>query len=245
MTGISDIYIGSSSWSIPREYQDLFPKEGSHLERYSKLFNAVEINSAFYQDHQFKTYQRWRETVPDHFAFSVKLFKRYTHEQKLKVRKAELEFTLGQIYGLEEKWKVLLVQLPPKLQLNLKVAEKFFCDLRSLYHGSIVLEARNCSWASIEAKPLYHDLGISLCYADPERCEAASDLRSAGELVYYRYHGSPVIYRSSYSEGVLAGLSRSIKSYHHAGLPAWCIFDNTTFGEGSINGRDLQLLLKS
>lgn len=245
MTGTSEYYIGTSSWSIPREYQQLFRNEGSHLERYCSLFNAVEINSAFYQDHQFDTYQRWRETVPEDFGFSVKLFKRFTHEQKLKCKRPELEFTLSQIYGLEEKWKVLLVQLPPKLELDLKVAENFFMDLRSLFHGHIVLEARNCTWAQSSALPLYHELGVSLCYADPERCEAPAAVRTAGEVVYYRYHGSPIIYRSSYSEGIIAGLARSLKSHIKSGTPSWCIFDNTTFGEGSINGRDLQVLMRT
>lgn len=206
-------FIGTSGWIIPREYAELFPNEGSHLERYSSVFNAVEITSSFYQDHQFSTYCRWRETVPSDFAFSVKLNKVFTHEHKLKVKRGELEKSLETFTGLEEKWKALLVQLPPKLVLNLKVAEKFFILLRSIYPGSIVLEARNCTWAGLAALSLYEDLGISLAHADPERCPAPAESSIAGDLVYFRYHGSPQIYRSSYSEGVLAGLARSLQVY--------------------------------
>jgi uncharacterized protein YecE (DUF72 family) len=244
MTGTFKSFIGTSGWTIPKEFSQLFPQEGSHLERYSSVFNAVEVTSSFYQDHQFSTYCRWRETVPADFGFSVKLNKHFTHECKLKVKRVQLEKSLATFAGLEEKWRVLLVQLPPKLEMSLKTAEKFFITLRSLYGGSIVLEARNCTWAQNSALPLYEDLGISLAHADPERCLASAESRIAGDLVYFRYHGSPEIYRSSYSEGVLAGLARSLNVYHIEKTESWCVFDNTTFGHATINALDLSRLVR-
>jgi uncharacterized protein YecE (DUF72 family) len=41
------IRIGCDGWSIGRDVGDRFPSEGTHLERYSARFNAVEINSSF------------------------------------------------------------------------------------------------------------------------------------------------------------------------------------------------------
>ena len=38
-------YIGCAGWTLPRAAIDSFPAEGSHLERYAAVFNAVEINS--------------------------------------------------------------------------------------------------------------------------------------------------------------------------------------------------------
>lgn len=243
MTGTSNIFIGTSGWTIPSEHKHLFPKDGTHLERYAQVFNAVEINSSFYQDHQYSTYQRWKMSVPDGFGFAVKLNKLFTHEQKLNIRYAELEQSLSHFAGLEQKWKVLLVQLPPKLACHLKQAEKFFMALRSLYAGAIVLEARNGSWAHPDTLDMYRDLGISLVFADPERCEAPYAARMAGELAYFRYHGSPVIYRSAYTEGILSGLARSLGSYQRAQCESWCLFDNTAFGAATLNAYELKQLL--
>ena len=41
------VYVGTAGWSLPRDRQHRFPGTGSHLERYAKVFPAVEINSTF------------------------------------------------------------------------------------------------------------------------------------------------------------------------------------------------------
>ena len=56
--------IGTAGWSIPAQHAGAFPGEGSHHERYSRRFSAVEINSSFYRPHRPSTYQRWAATVP-------------------------------------------------------------------------------------------------------------------------------------------------------------------------------------
>ena len=47
--------VGTAAWSIPAQHADGFPAEGSHLERYSRRFPAVEINSSFYRPHRPST----------------------------------------------------------------------------------------------------------------------------------------------------------------------------------------------
>jgi uncharacterized protein YecE (DUF72 family) len=42
------ITVGTAAWAIPKQYNDAFAKEGSHLVRYAGRFNGVEINSSFY-----------------------------------------------------------------------------------------------------------------------------------------------------------------------------------------------------
>ena len=76
------LFIGTAGWSIERACKPLFPEQGTHLERYAHVLNAVEINSSFYRPHQPKTYARWSACVPDHFKFSVKLPKEITHKRR-------------------------------------------------------------------------------------------------------------------------------------------------------------------
>src|SRR5687768_14924424 len=77
------VRIGTAGWSIARECAERFPAEGAGLERYAARFNAAEINSSFHRPHRASTWERWRDSVPDDFRFSVKVPKRITHELKL------------------------------------------------------------------------------------------------------------------------------------------------------------------
>ena len=73
------IRIGTAGWSIPKEHAGAFPVEGSHLERYGAVLDAVEINSSFYRPHRRATYERWAGAVPEHFRFAVKVPRAITH----------------------------------------------------------------------------------------------------------------------------------------------------------------------
>ena len=101
------------------------PPGGSHLERYARHLNAVEINSSFYRPHRRTTYQRWAQSVPDDFRFSVKLPKTITHEAGLTDCGALLDRFVDEVTGLGDKLAVLLVQLPPKSALSKRIANRF------------------------------------------------------------------------------------------------------------------------
>jgi uncharacterized protein YecE (DUF72 family) len=49
------------------------PPAGSHLERYTAVFSAVEINSSFYHPHRSMINKRWAASAPDSFRFAVKV----------------------------------------------------------------------------------------------------------------------------------------------------------------------------
>ncbi|WP_293639001.1 DUF72 domain-containing protein [Polaromonas sp.] len=52
-------------------------------QRHAARFNAVEVNSSFYQPHPSATQARWTASVPEHLRFSVKLPGALTHPQRL------------------------------------------------------------------------------------------------------------------------------------------------------------------
>src|SRR4051794_4940689 len=124
------VRIGCAGWSIPKEYGDRFPAEGTHLERYAARFPAVEINSSFYKPHRPTTYARWAESVPEDFRFSVKVPKLATHERRLADVGDVLDRFLAEAPGLGDRLGPLLVQLPPSLSFTAEAAERFFAALR-------------------------------------------------------------------------------------------------------------------
>ena len=139
-------FIGCAGWTIPRAAAGAFDAEGSHLERYARVFTGVEINSSFYRPHQAKTYARWAHSVPADFRFAVKLPRTITHERKLVDVGLPLQQFEDEVGGLENKLGAVLVQLPPKQDFDTAVAAGFFAALRRRFSCMLACEARHPGW---------------------------------------------------------------------------------------------------
>lgn len=226
------VQIGTAGWSIPRQIAGQFPVTGSGLERYAERFSVAEINSSFHRPHRVSTWQRWHDSVPPDFRFSVKLPKTITHQAKLRDCEDLLTEFLAQAHTLAEKLAVLLVQLPPKLELDASVADRFFSDLSARTPASLACEPRHPSWFTPEAHDFLNRHKVARVAADPAICEGAAEPGGWAGLAYWRLHGSPVIYRSSYSDRIDHYAHRVLVSAERA-QSTWCIFDNTASSAGA------------
>ncbi|HEX8358843.1 MAG TPA: DUF72 domain-containing protein [Longimicrobium sp.] len=229
-------YVGCAGWSLPREEQERFPSEGTHLQRYAARFPAVEINSSFYRPHRPSTYARWAESVPAEFRFSVKVPKAITHTARLTDTEALLDAFLAETASLGAKLGCLLIQLPPSLALAEERAAAFFRTLRERHDGAVACEPRHPTWLTEPAEALLAEWRIARVAADPARAERDAAPGGWPGLVYHRLHGSPRIYYSEYPPDYLAALARSIRD---SAVPTWCIFDNTAAGAATANALDV------
>ena len=143
--------IGTAGWSIPRAAAERFPGAGTHLARYARVMPCAEIDTSFYRSHARATYEKWASYTPRSFRFAVKLPRSITHDGRLKGARAELEKFLAEVAGLGEKLGVLLVQLPPKLVLEKRVAGGFFRALRKRVDVPVACEPRHASWFTADA----------------------------------------------------------------------------------------------
>src|ERR1700761_6774753 len=146
--------IGTAGWSVPRAVRDRFPAEGSILQKYAAVFDAVEINSSFYRPHKLETYARWAAATPDGFRFSVKLPKSITHERRLVDVDEPLDRFLSETSALGGKRGPILIQLPPSLRFEVGVAEAFLDLFRQRCDGEAALEPRHASWFTPDADAL-------------------------------------------------------------------------------------------
>ena len=226
------ILVGTAGWSISRDVAELFPSEGTALERYAAKFPVTEINSSFHRPHRISTWERWRDSVPDRFRFSVKVPKAITHVSKLVDCDEQLDRFVEEASTLREKLAVLLVQLPPKLAFDGPVAGTFFKRLRASTTAAVACEPRHLRWFTEEADDLLRDLGVARVAADPSICEAAARPGGWPGLRYWRLHGSPVIYRSSYRDRI-ERYAAELASEHMPAGDSWCIFDNTASSAGA------------
>lgn len=237
------VNIGTAGWSIPRQAANAFPSEGSGLERYATRFNAVEINSSFYRPHRLSTWSRWRDSASPDFHFSVKMPKHITHERKLVDSSEALDQFLEQVHMLGEKLAVLLIQLPPKLEFSDHVASRFFEALTSRSSALVACEPRHPGWFTPPADALLTQHRIARVAADPAICPAAARPGGWPGLSYWRLHGSPAIYRSSYADRVDS--YAELLKQEQASRQTWCIFDNTASSAAVGDARALMDALES
>jgi len=224
--------VGTAGWTLPRALRERFDGDGTHLERYARRFCCVEINSSFYRPHRTTTYERWARSVPEDFRFALKLPKQITHVQRFVAADELLARFLDESAALGVKRDVILVQLPPSFAYEARVAEPFFTLLRARYSGQVACEPRHASWFASAPDALLRAFRIARVAADPAPVEAAAVPGGSSELRYWRLHGSPQMYYSSYGEARLEAIANAVRTADGA---AWCIFDNTTLGAATAN----------
>jgi uncharacterized protein YecE (DUF72 family) len=242
----SKIYTGTAAWSIPRTEQRRFPPGDSLLARYAKVLPAAEINSTFYRPHRASTFERWAASVPRAFRFSVKIPREITHDQRLTGGAKLLKTFLADLAPLGARLGCLLVQLPPSLAFDARVARAFFTTLRKQFDRGVAFEPRHASWFGPPADRLLNEFKVARVAADPSRAEGDGEPGGWPGLAYFRLHGSPRIYYSSYEDDYLDVLAKKLKALQRRRIPTWCIFDNTTLGAATGNAYNLHhVLLRS
>lgn len=237
------IRIGTAGWSIPTTTAHAFPDDGTSLERYAARFDAVEINSSFHRSHRASTWARWHDSVPAAFRFAAKLPKTITHQRKLVDCNDLLAAFREEVAPIGEKLAVLLVQLPPSLQFDPEVAKRFFTALADI-EGRIVCEPRHASWFEDEADSLLESLGIARVAADPALSDRAAQPGGWRGFSYWRLHGSPQMYRSSYADRI-GDIAAKLRSTTTADRDAWCMFDNTAGSAATSDALALRDALSS
>jgi uncharacterized protein YecE (DUF72 family) len=180
--------------------------------------------------------------VGNDFRFSVKMPKAITHVKQLENCLPELEGFLSECFALGHHLGCLLVQLPPSLVFDPNIAGGFFAALRRRYSGAVVIEPRHESW--VDAQALLMDQRIGQAAVDPSRLPGDDAPGGWPGIRYWRLHGSPQIYFSTYGEDWLEILSQRLVCAAEEGVPVWCIFDNTARDAALGNALSVQGLLK-
>ena len=236
--------IGCAGWSISAADSGRFGVGDSVLARYSTRFNAVEINSSFYRPHRRQTYERWASSVPSDFLFSAKVPKAITHDARLRGVGGLLDAFVNEVSGLGQNLGGLLVQLPPSLVFDRRVASTFFSMMRRRTPVALACEPRHASWFDPAAESLMLDMDVARVAADPPPVPGAAAVGGAGAWVYWRWHGSPRRYYSDYSDDTLNELADAVRQAPVASATPWIIFDNTAAGHATTNALSLQALLE-
>jgi uncharacterized protein YecE (DUF72 family) len=160
--------------------------------------------------------------------------KAITHERRLVDVDELLDAFAAEVRMLDEKLAVVLVQLPPSFAFDAAVVAPFLERLSSRVGARVVVEPRHPSWFDDAVDAFLAEREVPRVAADPAVVARAAEPGGWDGFRYFRLHGSPVAYRSPYTEEFLDALAPKL------GAGDWCIFDNTA--SGAALGNALTLL---
>jgi len=191
------LYCGPSGWSYPHWNGVVYPKlkpRGFHaLEDLSTYFDAVEINTSFYQSIQPELATVWVKKVAlnPKFLFTVKLGRRFTHERSL--TGAEIAHFKDGLWPFHRASKLgcVLMQFPWSFRYT-EENRAFLIALRRAFHEfPLVAEMRHSSWLHEEALGTLIDYRIG--FANIDQAAYTKGMPPASLLTsrigYVRLHG--------------------------------------------------------
>lgn len=227
-----NLYIGCSGFYNNDWKGSLYPEDAKskdYLTLYSQEFNSVEINSTFYRKPTAKTLLKWYDETPDHFQFFIKIPKTISHEKRLKDCKNEISEFCNHIQThLKEKFSGLLYQFPPSFKNIQENIDEIINNLDFSFLN--VIEFRHESWWQDEIFELLKEKNIVFSGVSFPGNLSEEFIVNHPEILYYRLHGKPVLYKSEYNEEFLDDLAEKIKSNNRKTF----IFFNNTWGSAAI-----------
>jgi uncharacterized protein YecE (DUF72 family) len=191
------LYCGPSGWSYPHWNGIVYPKlkvRSFHpLEDISRYFDAVEINTTFYQSIRPEIARLWIRKVSHNpkFMFTAKLGRQFTHDRIIDAADVN-QFKEGLWPMLRaRKLGCLLMQFPWTFRYTQENREHLIALRRAFHEFPLVAEMRHSSWTHEEALGTLIDYRVGFANIDQapytKAMPPSSHLTSA--VGYVRLHG--------------------------------------------------------
>jgi uncharacterized protein YecE (DUF72 family) len=237
-------HIGCSGFHYKEWKEGFYPKglpQRLWLNHYCRHFNTLELNVTFYRFPQLSFLQNWYQKTPAGFSFAVKAPRLVTHYKKFDAcEPLLLDFYQTIQKGLQEKLACVLFQLPAQLSFTEDLLKRIVQQLDPAFTN--VVEFRHSSWWQSVVYETLSNHHISFCSIShpllPDEVIGNTD------VIYYRFHGVPHLYYSSYDEAFLQSVITTIKNAKQA-KQAFIYFNNTAQMAAIQNAQFVQQLVRS
>ncbi|GAB3905946.1 DUF72 domain-containing protein [Mucilaginibacter boryungensis] len=205
---------------------------------YCQHFDTLELNVTFYRFPQLSFLQAWHTKSPNNFRFAVKAPRAITHYKKFN----DVHDLINSFYdtindGLQAKLGPVLFQLPPSLSYTQERLERIINNLSPAFNN--VLEFRHSSWWNPDVIAQLTAHHITFCGMSHPSLPA--DIIQNTNMVYYRFHGVPLLYKSPYTTAELQQVVNVIKQ-NKAVNEGWFYFNNDIDVEAVYNAKDMKRL---
>lgn len=261
------VRVGISGWRYAGWRGDFYPvglPQRRELEYAAARMTSIEVNGSFYSLQRASSWRRWRDEVPDDFAFAVKGPRFVTHLKRLRdCDQALANFFASGVLLLGERLGPVLWQLPERLTFDHETVDAFLSSLprttaaaaelarshddkvkdpsteapaaRPVRHA---LEFRSPTFASESALDLLDRHDVACVLADTAGRWPRVD-RVTADLVYVRLHGDRELYASGYTDEALDAWAARCRTWVEQGLDVWCYFDNDAKGHAPYDAQRL------
>jgi uncharacterized protein YecE (DUF72 family) len=238
------VHVGTSGWSYAHWTHVLYP-EGLPPERrldyYLPQFGTAELNASYYRWPADAAFAHWRRRFPPGFLLSVKAPGALTHAKRLFAPEAWWARIRRGVAQLGERRGVLLVQLPPGLQIDhARLAYFLECAPRGI---RLAFEFRHASWHEEQVFALLERHGAAYCVMSGARLPCV--LRATAPFVYVRLHGPDPehLYGGSYADDDLRWWAARIEEWQRQDRDVFVYFNNDGHGHAVRNALTLKRLL--
>lgn len=251
------IYIGTSGFDYPGWKGVFYPdklKRQDFLTYYSTVFNALEINSTFYNMPTREQMLSFCERSEGRLNFSLKVNRLLTHEINSEWKNTALEFQKS-VGVLNDKGVLgtILFQFPPAFSYTV-ANRRYLAELLQVFSSfKPVIEFRNAEWVRNTVFEGLIERNASLAFVDMPRLRKNSDdffeTRFVGHNAYVRFHMKNIsawycqeekpLYTSSELGSFLPVIKQAEKENRHVYL----FFYNHSGGTGVLAARRLREML--
>lgn len=215
-------------------YPEDLPKS-KWFDYYKERFNTLELNVTFYRFPKLNVFENWYKKSPKKFSFSVKAPRLITHYKQFHDTAEMMAGYYATIReGLQDKLGSVLFQLPPRSVYTEERLQRIIETMDNSFNN--VLEFRHPSWWH---EGVYRTLGkhkISFC--GMSHPALPDEVIRNSPVVYYRFHGTPELYKSPYDITFLEKIAAEISSNKKV-KQAFLYFNNDIDGSAIKNAREL------
>ena len=200
------------------------------FEYYCTRFPTVELNNTFYRIPTIDALRGWYRRSPAGFVFSVKAPRLITHLKRFnETGPLQRDFYRLLSEGLGDKLGPVLFQLPGTTAYDPAVLDRILRDMEPSFTN--VVEFRNATWWRADVYEALAARGVTFCSVSYPNLP---DDVIPSDLVYYRFHGVPSLWRSSYSPVFLQRIIDTL-SADKGVKKAYLYFNNTASGAAYKN----------
>jgi uncharacterized protein YecE (DUF72 family) len=270
-SGAAIVRIGPAGWSYPDWAGYVYPSrrpKGFHEASYlAEFFDAIEINTSFYQPLRPDHAASWLERVSSNprFIFTAKLWQRFTHEGGLSAPAATADDERAVRAGFDVlraagKLGAILLQFPFSFHRTRENVAYLSSLLKCFADYPLVVEVRHASWNSPETFDLLRERSVGFCNIDQpvigRSIEPSAEVTSP--IGYVRLHGrrydtwftddaavpAHERYNYLYSSEELAPWGERIKKVAEHSRTTFVITNNHYQGKAVLNALQLISILK-
>lgn len=222
------IRVGTSGWVYGGWRGRFYPAgvaQKRWLEYYAQRFDTVELNATTYRLPTESQVQRWCETVPENFLYTIKLSRLITHRKSLPPRVDDFirNYMSRAVCFDAGRVAQILVQFPPSLARDEAHLQRFLDKLPRTFRYAV--EFRHQSWLVPSVEGLLRERGMALCIHDYPGMRVA-DAVTTPAFAYVRLHGYEGLYVGSYPRRSLQHWARRIRGLSERARDVFVYFNN-------------------